>query len=60
MDLKAIVMKIFTNYGISGAEMPSYHGCHEPVVPTSLVEIAQGNLHQKQCDVHDNVHQEEE
>lgn len=50
MDLKAMLLKLFTNYGISGAKMPSYHGCHEPAVPESLVRIAQDNLHRKQSD----------
>ena len=38
MDMKAILRKSFARYGIIGICTPSWRGCHEPTVPTALVE----------------------
>ena len=42
MVIKAMLRKLFTHYGIAGAQRASFHGCHEAPVPASVKSYISG------------------
>ncbi|GEM_PF-4828413 len=40
--IKAMLRKLFTHYGIAGAQRASFHGCYEAPVPASVKSYISG------------------